>query len=66
MAQNAPKWIFVFQKFPGGDTPGPPASVGTQTSFKRTPPQEILVTGLDTLPDIDFGMQEDDRDACLE
>ena len=46
MAQNAPKWIFVFQKFPGGDTPGPPASVGTQTSFKRTPPQEILVTGL--------------------
>jgi hypothetical protein len=48
MAQNAPKWIFVFQKFPGGDTPGPPASVGTQTSFKRTPPQEILVTGLHT------------------
>ena len=26
-----------FSKFSGGDTPGPPAGVRTQTQFKRTP-----------------------------
>jgi len=37
MPQNAPKWISVFEKFPGGDTPGPPTGVGSRFNLKEPP-----------------------------